>query len=395
MDAAVLPGLALRDGVPVHLRTLVVVPTLLTSIEDIEELIDRLEIHFLSNGDGEIYFALATDWMDAITEQMPSDQQLLATAIDGIDRLNLRHGTNRFLVLHRRRLWNAQQNKWMGWERKRGKLHELNRLLRGALDTSFTTGTEHLPAAIKFVITLDADTRLPRDAARRLVGKIAHPLNRPQFDPEKRRVTQGYGVMQPRVTPSLPVGHFGSLFQRVYSSTRGIDPYVFAVSDVYQDLFDEGSFAGKGIYDVDAFEIALAGKIPENTMLSHDLFEGIFARSALVTDIEVVEEFPERYSVAAARQHRWVRGDWQLLPWMLGRLSPERAIPPLGLWKMFDNIRRSLLAPTTVLSLFCRVAVVANGACRDLDNLYCLARAHSGAHSSDFRHTSTSTSADS
>ena len=352
LDAAVLPGLALRDGVPVHMRTLVVVPTLLTSIEDVEELIDRLEIHFLSNGDGEIYFALATDWMDAITEQMPSDQRLLTTAIDGIHRLNLRHGTDRFFVLHRRRLWNAQQNKWMGWERKRGKLHELNRLLRGALDTSFTTGTEHLPAAIKFVITLDADTRLPRDAARRLVGKIAHPLNRPQFDPERRRVTRGYGIMQPRVTPSLPVGHLGSLFQRVYSSTRGIDPYVFAVSDVYQDLFDEGSFAGKGIYDVDAFEAALAGKIPENTTLSHDLFEGIFARSALVTDIEVVEEFPERYSVAAARQHRWVRGDWQLLPRMLGRLSPERAIPPLGLWKMFDNIRRSLLAPTTGLSLF-------------------------------------------
>ena len=352
MDAAVLPGLALRDGVPAELRTLVVVPTLLTSVEDIEELIDRLEIHFLSNGDGEIYFALVTDWTDAISEKMQSDQHLLATAINGIDRLNLRHSTDRFLVLHRRRLWNSQQNKWMGWERKRGKLHELNRLLRGATDTSFITFGGHLPSAIKFVITLDADTRLPRDAARRLVGKIAHPLNRPQFDPTKQRVTHGYGVMQPRVTPSLPVGHYGSLFQRVFSSTRGIDPYIFAVSDVYQDLFDEGSFSGKGIYEIDSFEAALAGKIPENTVLSHDLFEGIFARSALVTDVEVVEEFPERYSVAAARQHRWVRGDWQLLPWMIGRSSQRRAAPPLGLWKMSDNIRRSLLAPTTTLSLF-------------------------------------------
>ena len=352
MNAAVLPGLALRDGVPADLRTLVVVPSLLTSVVDIEELIDKLEIHFLSNGDGEIYFALATDWTDANSEQMPDDQRLLATAINGIERLNLRHETDRFLVFNRRRLWNPQQNKWMGWERKRGKLHELNRLLRGAADTSFATIGGNLPTAIKFVITLDADTRLPRDAARRLVGKIAHPLNRPQFDPTKQRVTQGYGVMQPRVTPSLPVGHYGSLFQRVFSSTRGIDPYVFAVSDVYQDLFDEGSFSGKGIYEIDSFEAALAGKIPENTMLSHDLFEGIFARSALVTDIEVVEEFPERYSVAAARQHRWVRGDWQLLPWMIRRSSLERATPPLGLWKMSDNIRRSLLAPTTMLSLF-------------------------------------------
>ena len=353
LDASVLPGLALRDGVPADLRTLVVIPTLLTSHEDIEELVDRLEIHFLSNGDGELYFALVTDWTDAPSEHTESDQQLLSTAIDGIARLNLRHGTNRFLILHRCRLWNPQQGKWMGWERKRGKLHELNRLLRGAVDTSFMVIGGRLPDAIKFVLTLDADTRLPRDAARRLVGKIAHPLNQPLLDPATQRVTQGYGVMQPRVTPSLPVGHYGSLFQQVFSSTRGIDPYAFAVSDVYQDLFSEGSFAGKGIYDVDAFEAALANRIPENTLLSHDLFEGIFARSALVTDVEVVEEFPERYSVAAAREHRWVRGDWQLLPWMLQRSSPELTIPGLGLWKMFDNIRRSLSPLATLLSLFC------------------------------------------
>ncbi len=351
MDAATLPGLALRDGVPAHLRTLVVIPTLLTSHEDIEELVDRLEIHFLSNGDGELYFALLTDWTDANTEHAAPDEQLLRTAIDGIARLNLRHGTNRFVMLHRSRLWNQKQGKWMGWERKRGKLHELNRLLRGAVDTSFMVIGGRLPDAIKYVLTLDADTRLPRDAARRLVGKIAHPLNQPHYDSVSQRVTSGYGVMQPRVTPSLPVGHYGSLFQKVFSSTRGIDPYVFAVSDVYQDVFAEGSFAGKGIYDVDAFEAALSGKIPENTMLSHDLFEGIFVRSALVTDVEVVEEFPERYSVAAARQHRWVRGDWQLLPWMLGWSSAKLKLLPLGLWKMSDNIRRSLSPPATMLSL--------------------------------------------
>jgi cyclic beta-1,2-glucan synthetase len=351
MEASVIPGLALREGVPANLRTLVAVPALLTSHDDIEELVDRLEIHFLSNGDGELYFALVTDWTDSLTEHVSTDSQLLKAAIDGVARLNFRHNTNRFLILHRSRIWNAQQGKWMGWERKRGKLHELNRLLRGAIDTSFMVIGGRLPDAIRFVLTLDADTNLPRDAARRLVGKIAHPLNRPQFDQATQRVTQGYGVMQPRVTPSLPIGHYGSLFQKVFSSTRGIDPYVFAVSDVYQDLFGEGSFAGKGIYDVDAFELAMANRVLENTLLSHDLFEGIFARSALVTDVEVVEEFPERYNVASARQHRWVRGDWQLLPWIVGRYSPELKIPALGQWKMTDNIRRSLSPPLTLLSL--------------------------------------------
>jgi cyclic beta-1,2-glucan synthetase len=349
MDAAVIPGFALRDGVPVSLRTLVVVPVLLTSRDEVEELIDRLEVHFLSNADGELYFGLVSDWADAETETVIQDAELLNVALEGISRLNKRHDTDRFILLHRSRNWNAKQSKWMGWERKRGKLHELNRLLRGAEDTSFIVIGGKLPQAMRFVITLDADTKLPRDAARRLVGKMAHPLNWAKFDAILGRITQGYGVLQPRVTPSLPVGHYGSMFQRIYSSSRGIDPYVFAVSDVYQDLFGEGSFAGKGIYDIDAFESAMAQKIPDDTMLSHDLFEGIFARSALVTDIEVVEEFPERYGVAAARQHRWTRGDWQLLPWLWGR-SPV-LLPALGRWKMLDNLRRSIVPIATIFAL--------------------------------------------
>ena len=210
----------------------------------------------------------------------------------------------------------------MGWERKRGKLHELNRLLRGATDTTFLDVGGHaavVPPGVRYVITLDADTRLPRETVRRLIGKLAHPLNQPRFDAATGRVVEGHAVLQPRVTPSLPMGREGSLFQRIVSSAPGLDPYAAAVSDVYQDLFGEGSYAGKGIYDVDAFEAALAGRAADGTLLSHDLFEGIFARAGLVSDIEVVEEFPARYDVAAARQHRWARGDWQLLPWLLGR----------------------------------------------------------------------------
>ncbi len=350
MNADVIPGLALRDGVTAELRSLVVIPSLLTSHDEIEELLERLEVHFLSNSEGEIYFALLTDWADFVAESKPNDAELLSAALDGIAALNTRHGTNRFFLLHRSRKWNPKENRWMGWERKRGKLQELNRLLRGATDSSITTVSAALPETIRYVITLDADTKLPRDAARRLIGKMAHPLNRPKFDQAQNRVTSGYSIMQPRVTPSLPVGHYGSAFQRIYSTTRGMDPYVFAVSDVYQDLFGEGSFAGKGIYDVDAFEAALANKIPENSLLSHDLFEGVFARAALVTDVEVVEEFPERYDVAAARQHRWTRGDWQLLPWMLGRRGVT--VPALGMWKMIDNLRRSLSPGATLLGLF-------------------------------------------
>jgi cyclic beta-1,2-glucan synthetase len=352
--ATILPALDLRDGVPASLRTLVAVPTLLTSLAAITEQVERLEIHHLASPDGDLHFALLSDWTDAAAETVDTDAALLDAAKAEIARLNARYGGApggaRFLLLHRRRVWSESEGCWMGWERKRGKLHELNRLLRAATDTSFVAldgVPPDAPAGIRYVVTLDADTRLPRDTVRRLIGKMAHPLNRPRFDPAGGRVVEGYAVMQPRVTPSLPVGREGSLFQRIFSSLSGIDPYAAAVSDVYQDLFGEGSYAGKGIYDVDAFEAALAGRVPDSSLLSHDLFEGVFARAGLASDVEVVEEYPARYDVGALRHHRWARGDWQLLPWILGRAP----IPAVGRWKMFDNLRRTLSAPSAVLAL--------------------------------------------
>ena len=362
-----LPRLSLPDGVPPVLRTMVVVPTLLTSEADVVEHVSTLEIHYLANSTGDLSFAILSDWTDAPTETTPRDEPLLAAAREGIARLNARHpradGGPRFFLLHRRRMWNAAEGVWMGWERKRGKLQELNRLLRGATDTTFLVhdgGRPTVPAGVKYVITLDADTRLPRDAASRLVGTLAHPLNRPVFDPTVGRVMDGYGILQPRVTPTISAAREASLFERAFSGPAGVDPYAGAVSDVYQDLFGEGSYTGKGIYEVDAFEAALEGRTPENALLSHDLFESLFARAGLVTDIELYEHFPSSYEAAALRQHRWVRGDWQLLPWLLRARAPgaiPTRLPLIARWKMLDNLRRSLFAPAALLTLVAGWAV--------------------------------------
>jgi len=352
-DPACLPGMALRDGVPDSASTALVMPVLLSNEAEIDQHVRQLEVHFLSNGEDNLIFALLSDWCDADSETMPDDARLLDYARDRIAALNRTHqmtsGKSRFHLLHRRRRWNPAQGKWMGWERKRGKLHEFNRLLRGATDTSFLAVDDFSAVAsgkVRYVITLDADTRLPRGAAKKLIGKMCHVLNAPRIDPACGQVVEGYGIMQPRVTPSLPVGSTGSLFQWAFSGPNGLDPYAFAVSDVYQDLFEQGSFVGKGIYDVDAFEAALAGRIPENAVLSHDLLEGAHARAALVTDVEVVEEFPSRYDIELSRQHRWIRGDWQLLPWIFSR---KKGISALDRWKMLENLRRSLTGPVLLL----------------------------------------------
>ncbi|HEY1434385.1 MAG TPA: glycosyl transferase, partial [Thermoanaerobaculia bacterium] len=358
-----LPKLEFSSGVTAPSRTFVVIPMMLTDAAEIAEVAGRLEVHFLANPDAELRFALLSDLPDAPSETLPADAALVEAAGAAMRELNAEHGPasdggDRFWLFHRRRLWNPGEGVWMGWERKRGKLREFNRLLRGAADTSFlppAAGAPAAPAGIRYVITLDADSRLPREAARRLVGTIAHPLNRPIFDAATERVVDGHAILQPRVTPTLPEAGDGTRFQQIFSGPQGIDPYAFAVSDVYQDLFGEGSFTGKGIYDVDAFERALDERVTENTQLSHDLFEGLFARAGLVSDIELFEGFPAHYEVAVSRQQRWVRGDWQLLSWIFGNgprgRSAPGSIPLIGRWKMLDNLRRSLSAPAAFLTL--------------------------------------------
>jgi cyclic beta-1,2-glucan synthetase len=353
-----LPKLALKKGIPAQARTVVVVPAIIDSESRVEGLLHDLEVRFLANRDPHLHFALLSDLPDAATPTTAGDEALVALARAKVDALNERHGRDRFLLCHRERRWNESQRQWMGWERKRGKLAEFNRLLRGARDTSFVVlhGDLTVLRSIKYVITLDSDTHLPMDAARRLVGALSHPLNRPRFNPHLRRVTEGYGILQPRVQVSVESAA-RTAFAQVYSGHVGLDPYTTAVSDVYQDLFHEGTYVGKGIYDVDAFEAALAGRVPENALLSHDLFEGLYARAGLCTDIDVVDDYPSNYLAFASRQHRWVRGDWQILRWLWrtvpdssGRAVPN-TLPAIARWKILDNLRRSLLAPALIVLL--------------------------------------------
>jgi cyclic beta-1,2-glucan synthetase len=350
LEPSRLPGYEYKEGIPPEARTLVVVPSLIHSRDDVEESVRTLEVHHLSNMKGALHFALLSDWPDASEEQTAADLEILDYARAEIARLNAKYpseGAPKFYILHRRRLYNESEGVWMGWERKRGKLHELNLLLRGDVDTTFLPPEQPLPGDVVYVLTLDADTRMTRGVVTELVGKLSHPLNRPEYNPETGKVTHGYSILQPRVTASLTTGDEASFFQRVFSANRGLDPYVFTVSDLYQDVFGEGTFTGKGLYHIDAMEAALKGRIPENAVLSHDLLEGAYSHAALVTDVEVVEDYPTRYSVDASRQHRWARGDWQLLPFILNPLS---GIPALSRWKMVDNLRRSITPIFWVMS---------------------------------------------
>lgn len=364
-----LPRLDFSNGVTPACKTLVAVPTMLISPENVDNLCEALEVRFLANRDDHIYYCLLTDFLDAPTETTESDAVLLLQVRKNIEQLNEKYrssGGDKFYLFHRARSWNAQEKIWMGYERKRGKLAALNHFLRNEKINPFACVVgelENLSSTIcpvKYVITLDTDTQLPRDSARQFIATIAHPLNQARFNPGKQCVNAGYGILQPRVSASLPSAN-ASLYQRLCSGDSGIDPYTQAASDVYHDMFGEGSFIGKGIYDVDAFEQSQSGSIPDNQILSHDLLEGCYARSGLLSDVHVIEDYPKRYSSDVQRRHRWIRGDWQLIAWLLPRTPTSDAkragqknpLSTLSRWKLFDNLRRSLVSTSLVLLLVC------------------------------------------
>ncbi|MCC6241049.1 MAG: cyclic beta 1-2 glucan synthetase [Phycisphaerales bacterium] len=357
----ILPRMNFASGIPSDHRTLVIVPTMLSSKAAIDEMIELLEIRYLANRDPSLYFGLLTDYTDAPQAQMPNDEALLAQAQNGIEQLRRKYADDRseiFYLFHRPRLWNQAEGVWMGYERKRGKLFQLNSVLRGDGVDQFQkiVGDVTVLRSVEYVITLDTDTQLPRDAARQMVGVMAHPLNHPVFDPVTNTVVKGYSILQPRVGVSLSSAN-KSLYVRLWAGDPGIDPYTRTVSDVYQDLFGEGSFIGKGIYDVNAFERALKGRFAENAILSHDLLEGAHARSGLISDVILIEDHPSRVTADIGRRHRWARGDWQILYWLLPRVPGgdgrwvKNVTSALSRWKFFDNLRRSLVPPALVLLL--------------------------------------------
>ncbi|CAM5299590.1 Cyclic beta 1-2 glucan synthetase OS=Rhodanobacter lindaniclasticus OX=75310 GN=B1991_15675 PE=4 SV=1 [Rhodanobacter lindaniclasticus] len=353
-----LPRMNYVHGIPASARTMVVVPSMLGSASDVEDLVEALEVRFLGNRDEHLHFALLTDFTDADSETLPGDEALLRLAQRRIEALNERYASvesDRFFLFHRPRRWNPGERCWMGHERKRGKLADLNALLRGNAHGRFARIVGDIDALgpVQYVITLDTDTELPRDAAQAFVGSIDHPVNRAVYDPVRRRVVSGYAILQPRVGISLP-STARSRYAQLYGSDAGIDPYTQMVSDVYQDVFGEGSFIGKGIYAIDAFERTLDGRFPDNRILSHDLVEGCHARSGLLSDVQLFEEYPARYGADVKRRHRWIRGDWQLLPWLLPWAPTARdgwrrnALTALSRWKILDNLRRSLVPPAVL-----------------------------------------------
>ncbi|MCC7160954.1 MAG: DUF3131 domain-containing protein [Anaerolineae bacterium] len=352
------PKLELEEGIPPHCRTMVVIPALIANISGLEYLVEHLELCLLANRDANLHFAILGDFGDAPQEHMPEDEELLAVAASKIQELNEKYErADAFFLLHRRRQWNPGEKSWMGWERKRGKLEEFNRLLRGEA-TSYVTQTGDLGILpqIKYVITLDADTELPLQVARRLVGTIAHPLNRAVLDPVSQTVVKGYGIIQPRVDIVAPAA-LRSRFARLFAGDTGLDPYASIVSDVYQDFIGRAVYIGKAIYHVDTLRDALSGRFPENLLLSHDLLEGGFVRVGYASDIELLEDFPSGYDAYAQRNHRWVRGDWQITDWLFPRVRGtdgkwrRNPLPVIERWKIMDNLRRSLISPLVILWL--------------------------------------------
>jgi cellobiose phosphorylase len=354
-----LPKMSFRDGIPDEFRSLVVVPTMLLTPESIRDEVQRLEIRYLANPEPNLRYALITDFADAPQPHMPEDVERLDVAVRGIRDLNERHGEGTFFLLHRDRVWSETEQRYMGWERKRGKLEQMNEFLLGEggpeLDAMLRVGDIERLRGIRFVVTLDADTQVPPGSIRRMIETLAHPLNRPVLSEDGRRVTRGYTILQPRVTTALPSAT-ATLFSRIFSDAKGTDPYTHVVSDVYQDLTGEANYHGKGIYDLHAFHSVLTGRFPQAHLLSHDLIEGAHARAGYVSDIELLDLFPPNYVAYARRQHRWVRGDWQIMDWLLPRVPTAAGRIPnplskMNRWKVLDNLRRSLLPAACTLLL--------------------------------------------
>jgi hypothetical protein len=353
----ILPKLDFSKDIPKNCTTLVAVPALLLNEKQVRHLVKDLEVRFLGNQDPNLHFALLTDLPDSA---VPSheDDPLVDLCANLIKELNEKYSgrqQGQFLLLHRHRVYNPREKVWMGWERKRGKLMDLNKLLKGNYDSfPAKAGDTSVLSDVRFVITLDADTELPRGSALRLIGTLAHPLNQAIIDPEKNIVTAGYGILQPRVRVSVSSAARSRL-ANIYSGQTGFDIYTRAVSDIYQDLYGEGIFAGKGIYEVETVHQVLERRFPQNALLSHDLIEGAYARAGLVTDVEVIEDYPSHFSAYNRRKHRWLRGDWQITSWLLSRVPDEtgKLVPnPIALvsqWKILDNLRRSLVEPATLL----------------------------------------------
>lgn len=346
-----LPKLELGDDIPEEYKTIVVIPAIFSCAERVRELIEKLEIHYLSNRNKNLYFAILGDFFDAETQNTSKDNEIITTGINGIKKLNKKYGEDRFFYFFRSRVWNDKERVWMGWERKRGKLIEFNRFLLNDGETSYFVKEGNLEVLrdIRYVITVDADTILPRDSARKLIGTIAHPMQVAKLNKEGTKVLSGYGIIQPRIGISV-TSAFASRFAKLFTGIAGLDPYTCAISDVYQDLFGEGIFTGKGIYDLRVFHQMTMDTFPENAILSHDLIEGLYTRTGLATDIELFDGFPQKYLSYVKRLHRWIRGDWQIARYIFAS-----NLSAISRWKIVDNLRRSLEAPAQLLLLLLAV----------------------------------------
>lgn len=350
----ILPKIKYKGSIPLESSTVVVVPSLLTDKERVEELVKNLEVHYLSNREENIFFALLGDFKDADKENLDEDREIIATGLKLIDELNRKYSkeTDIFYFFQRKRVYSKTQDMWMGWEKKRGSLLEFNDLLLGDKDTNFNICSSDISKLkIKYVLTLDGDTKLPIDVAKRLIGTISHPLNAAVENKEKGIIEEGYGIIQPRMMVDIESSN-KNLFTRIFAGMGGLDPYSVGVSDIYQDLFGEGIFIGKGIYDLEVFQKYLRKTIPENTVLSHDLLESTYIRAGLATDINLIDEYPEKYISYIMREHRWVRGDWQIVKWL-----KDKSISSLSKWKIFDNMRRSTVAVSLFAILFLGITV--------------------------------------